>query len=172
MLSLIVAMDQNRLIGNRNELPWHLSDDLKRFKAITLGKPVIMGRKTFESIGRPLPGRQNIVVSRKPAFKIEGCETAGTLDRAITLAAESAEAIIIGGVQIYQEALPLVDRMYITRIEHQFNGDAWFPPYNEAEWNLTASEIHEYRSDEIRFSYRFEILDRATKKAPGRTLNL
>jgi dihydrofolate reductase len=163
MLSLIVAMDQNRLIGNRNALPWHLSEDLKRFKAITLGKPVIMGRKTFDSIGKPLPGRRNIIVSRKPAFRIEGCETAGNLDRAIALVAESAEAIIIGGVQIYQQALPLVDRMYMTRIEHQFDGDAWFPPYNDADWNLAASEIHEYRSEEIRFGYRFEILDRATK---------
>lgn len=163
MLSLIVAMDQNRLIGNRNALPWHLSEDLKRFKAITLGKPIIMGRKTFDSIGKPLPGRRNIIVSRNPAVRIEGCETAGNLDGAIALVTEYAEAIIIGGMQIYQQALPLVDRMYITRIEHQFNGDAWFPSYNEADWNLTASETHEYQSDEIHFSYGFEILDRATK---------
>jgi dihydrofolate reductase len=165
MLSLIVAMDKNQLIGNRNQLPWHLSEDLKRFKAITMGKPVIMGRKTFESIGRPLPGRRNIIISRNPVFRIKGCETARNLIHAIELTAESDEAVIIGGRQIYQEALTLVDRMYLTLIEYEFDGDAWFPPFNEVEWNLIASETHECRSDDISFTYRFKVLDRKKNNA-------
>ena len=155
ILSLIVAMDCNRLIGRENGLPWHLSDDLKRFKAITMGKPIIMGRGTFESIGRPLPGRRNIVVSRNPDFSAAGCECAGDLSQAVSLASNADEAIIIGGAQIYRQALPLVQRMYLTVIDHAFTGDAWFPEYNQSDWELKVLETHQFNNGEPGFSYRF-----------------
>jgi dihydrofolate reductase len=160
LISFVVAMDRNRLIGSNNALPWHLPPDLKRFKALTLGKPVIMGRKTHESIGRPLPGRRNIVISRNTAYKAAGCEVVGSLQQAIELTADVEEAMIIGGVTIYQSALPLVRRMYLTLIDAGFSGDAWFPEYNADEWKVSAEERHRYREGEADFEYRFVQLDR------------
>ncbi|MBN1378309.1 MAG: dihydrofolate reductase [Gammaproteobacteria bacterium] len=160
MLSLIVAMDRNRVIGKDGQLPWHLSADLKHFKAITMGKPIIMGRKTFDSIGRPLPGRRNIVVTRHKGFHVHGCECVENLAQAIELSNGDSEAVIIGGAQIYRSALPLVERMYITLIEHEFDGDAWFPEYNHAEWNLIESEKHRQQDDKTGFYYQFMTFDR------------
>ncbi len=161
MLSLIVAMDRNRLIGNVNRLPWHLSADLKRFKSITMHKPIVMGRKTYESIGKPLPGRRNIVVSRNPDFQAAGCECVDSLSRAIELTADNNETIIIGGMQIYSLAIPLVQRMYITLIEYEFHGDAWFPEFPEGEWNLVESEAFQHKDKQISYTYQFNILNRA-----------
>jgi len=142
-LSLIVAMDNNRLIGANNALPWHLPADLAFFRRVTMGKPVLMGRKTHQSIGRPLPGRRNIVISRNPDFHAEGCELAPGLDEALRLAADADEVMLIGGASLYQQAMPRVEQMYITRIHHQFSGDAWFPEFDEGQWRIEFREDFE-----------------------------
>ena len=133
-LSLIVAMDQNRLIGSNNALPWHLPADLAFFKRTTMGKPILMGRKTHESIGKPLPGRQNIVISRDPEFRAPGCDLACGLDAALELAGPADEVMLIGGASLYRLALPRVEKMYITEIHHVFQGDTWFPEIDEQLW--------------------------------------
>ncbi len=140
-LSLIVAMDNNRLIGNKNELPWHLPADLAFFKRTTMGKPIVMGRKTFESIGKPLPGRRNIVITRDPNFSAAGCEVADSIEAALSLTGGDDEVMLIGGASLYQQTLDLATQLYITRIHHSFEGDTWFPEINLGEW------IEEYRED-------------------------
>lgn len=144
-IALVVAMAENRVIGRGNALPWKISEDLRFFKKITMGKPIIMGRKTYQSIGRPLPGRTNIVISRDPDFSAEGVKTAPDLETAIKLAKlESPEEImIIGGAQIYALALPMAQRIYLTEVHEKIEGDAWFPDYNAAEWRETAREDFE-----------------------------
>lgn len=165
MLSLVAAMDKNRLIGRANKLPWYLPEDLRRFKCITMHKPIIMGRNTFESIGKPLPGRRNIVVSGNRGYKAENCETVQSLDQAVQLTAGATEALIIGGMQIYQYALPLVSRMYLTLIEHMFEGDAWFPEYDTGDWRLVESERHQHHQPD--FFYQFNIYERASFLPPS-----
>lgn len=160
MLSLIVAMDQNRLIGNNNALPWHLPADLKYFKAATMSKPIVMGRKTYESIGKPLPGRRNIVVTRDSTYQAEGCEVVNDIDQALDLTAGAEEVMVIGGMQIYELALPRVSRMYLTMIEHEFAGDAWFPEFDMTQWREVSAEAHQYNADSLTFEYRFLVLDR------------
>jgi dihydrofolate reductase len=145
-VALIVAAASNNVIGRDNQLPWHLPQDLKYFKAKTLGKPVIMGRKTYESIGRPLPGRPNIVVTRNQAWSAEGVSVVTSLADALVLARQLMahqdeqlqEAMVIGGAEIYRSALPLADRIYLTRIELQVDGDAYFPSLNQQEWRETS----------------------------------
>lgn len=139
-LSLIVAMDENRLIGSNNGLPWHLPADLAFFKRNTMGKPIIMGRKTFESIGKPLPGRRNIVVTRDPNFNAEGCEVANSIDAAIDLCQNDAEIMLIGGASLYQQSFDRATDLYITRIHHRFAGDTWFPDFDESEWKIENRE--------------------------------
>lgn len=129
MISLIVAHDKNRVIGYENDMPWHLPGDLQYFKETTMGKPIIMGRKTFESIGRPLPGRRNIVITRNASYSADGIEVVGSLDEALTLVNGVPEVMVIGGEQIFTQALPLADRLYITLIDHEFHGDTYFPAY-------------------------------------------
>ncbi len=127
-ISMIAAMDRNRLIGRDNDLPWRLPADLAFFKRTTLGKPIVMGRKTWESIGRPLPGRQNIVVTRNADYSAEGCEVADSIDTAIALAGDAEEIMLIGGAGLYRQGLPLANCLYLTLIHHEFGGgDAWFP---------------------------------------------
>lgn len=140
-LAILVAIAKNGVIGRDGGLPWRLSSDLKRFKADTMGKPIIMGRKTWASIGRPLPGRLNIVVTRDPGFRAEGAEVAGSLDEAITLATVRArcmaganEICVIGGGEIYRQALPLADRLYITHVLAEVEGDTRFPPIDPDVW--------------------------------------
>lgn len=135
MISLIVAHDKNRVIGFENKMPWHLPGELQYFKDQTMGKPMIMGRKTFESIGRPLPGRRNIVVTRNVDYQREGIEVATSLEEALKLAGNEKEVMIIGGEQIFKIALPIADRLYITQIENDFSGDTFFPNYGN-EWKL------------------------------------
>ncbi|MBA3581632.1 MAG: dihydrofolate reductase [Gammaproteobacteria bacterium] len=158
VLSLIAAMDRNRLIGRDNQLPWHLSADLQRFKALTLHKPIVMGRKTHESIGKPLPQRDNIVVSRNPDFQAAGCQMASSLEDALQSAKEAEEIMLIGGAQLYAQALPLASRLYLTIIDHEFVGDAWFPAWHAQDWQEIASEQHQ--SLERPWSYRFITLQR------------
>ncbi len=135
-------MDRNRLIGNKNQLPWHLPADLAHFKRVTMGKPVIMGRKTFESIGRPLPGRTNIVLTRSADFQAEGVMIARSLGQALEYAAAEDEVMIIGGSSIYELALPQADRLYLTHVENAYEGDAWFPDVDPGQWRVIASEEH------------------------------
>lgn len=134
-LALIVAHAQNGTIGLGGNMPWHLPEDLKHFKEVTMGHPVIMGRVTHESIGRPLPGRTNIVISRRTDYNAEGCLTAQSLQQAIEMLPDGELAFIIGGAQIYAEALPLVDRCWITEIQAEYPGDAFFGPLSLKEWD-------------------------------------
>ncbi len=158
MISIIVAMDRNRLIGSNNGLPWRLPADLKHFKAITLGKPVIMGRKTYESIGRPLPERQNIVVSRTAGFSAPGCTAVTSADAALDAAGDVPEIMVIGGAQLYTQLLPQVQRIYLTQIDAAFDGDAWFPDLDAALWHETAREDH--APDERNpYAYSFVVLE-------------
>ncbi|MEK4628840.1 type 3 dihydrofolate reductase [Solibacillus sp. FSL R7-0682] len=137
MISLIVAHDLNRVIGYENGMPWHLPSELQYFKKMTMGKPMIMGRKTFESIGRPLPGRRNIVITRNTNYSADGIEVVGSLDEALQLVQDVPEIMIIGGAQIFEQAMAIADKLYITLINHEFNGDTYFPQYEE--WQLTSS---------------------------------
>ena len=139
-LAVICAMSENRIIGRSNELPWHLPGDLKYFKQTTLGSPIIMGRKTWESIGRPLPGRSNIVVSRNNQLTIEQVQTADSLTGAIKLARKIAvpdkvsEVFVIGGAELYKEAFPLADRLYLTRVHAEVEGDTYLEGFKEKDW--------------------------------------
>jgi len=142
-IAIIAAMANNRVIGNRGALPWHLPEDLKHFKEMTAGRPVIMGRKTFESIlavlGKPLPNRRSIVVTRSAHYASPGCEVATSLAGAIHIAGAQA-AFVIGGAEIYAQALPLADNLYLTEIDARFDGDAWFPEFDRSEWLETNRE--------------------------------
>ena len=166
-LSLIVAMADNRTIGRNNELPWHLPDDLKYFKSVTMGKPIVMGRKTFDSIGRPLPGRLNIVITRNAEWQHSGVKTAASLQQAVAIAAEAnpqdqaaliQEVMVIGGEEIYRTAIELADRLYITRVQAEVEGDAFFPQYNESEWQEVSRQQPESQGD---IPYFFQVLERS-----------
>ena len=152
MISLIVAHDNNRVIGYENKMPWHLPGELQYFKEQTMGKPMIMGRKTFDSIGRPLPGRKNIVITRNENFHVEGVEVAASLEEALKLAGDVEEVMIIGGEQIFKIALPITDRLYITHIEHDFNGDTFFPIYGD-EWKLISKSEPVETPDGYSYTY-------------------
>ena len=165
-LSLIAAHAENRVIGIDNSMPWHLPGDFKYFKATTLGKPIIMGRKTWDSLGRPLPGRLNIVVSRQPGLQLEGAEVFASLEQALVRAEQWAreqgadELMLIGGAQLYAQALEkgLVSRMYLTRVELAPQGDAWFPKFDNSQWLLASSAA---QAEEGKPAYHFEVWDRA-----------
>lgn len=168
MISLIAAMDKNRLIGKGgNELPWRLPADLKRFKSITLGKPIIMGRKTFESIGKPLPDRTNIVITRNEKYEAPGCVIARSPEEALRAArllgearpkgtaGDAPEIMIIGGAEIFTHFLPRARRMYLTLVEEEFSGNIYFPRWSPEEWRETSREPHE--ADE-KNSYRYTFI--------------
>lgn len=140
MISIIVAIARNGVIGAGNSLIWHISEDLRRFKAITIGHPVVMGRKTYESIGRPLPNRTNVVITRQSDFKAEGCIVVHSLQEAIQRFAENEEVFIIGGGQIYAEALPLAKRIYLTEVDADYEGDTYFPQWDRSSWQLIEQE--------------------------------
>lgn len=153
-LSLIVAMATNRTIGINKQMPWHLSADLKKFKKITMGQPIIMGRKTFESIGRPLPGRENIIISRDPGYQQQGCLVFNNLDSALQHCAESDEVFVIGGATLYEATLARADRLYITEIQQAFDGDTWFPEINQQQWHEVAREdINDDSSVDFNYSF-------------------
>lgn len=143
MTSIIAAVARRGVIGGNNSLLWHISEDLKRFKAITTGHPVVMGRKTWESLGRPLPNRVNVVVTRNRDFAPEGCEVAGSLEEALALFGPGEEVFVIGGGQIYAEAMALADRLYITWVEADYEGDTYFPEVSGSEWREIRHERHE-----------------------------
>ena len=161
MISIIVAASANNVIGRQGDLPWRLSDDLKRFKAITMGKPIVMGRKTWESIGRPLPGRQNIVITRQRGFAAEGCDVVTSLDEAIAEAGDAEEIVVIGGSQIYALALPLAQRLYLTRVHADVEGDATFPAVDATRWYLIADEARE-ADDRNEYDFSFRVYEKVT----------
>lgn len=134
ILAAIVAFSNNRVIGRDGDMPWHLPEDLKFFKRTTRDKPVIMGRRTFEALGKALPRRRNIVISRNPAFSAVDCERADSLDTALALVATVEEAFIIGGGQLYRQAMPRVQRLYLTEIDTHVAGDTFFPEIDETAW--------------------------------------
>ena len=164
ILSVIVAMAHNRVIGLNNQMPWHLPADLAWFKKNTLNKPVIMGRKTFESIGRPLPNRHNIVISRQIESidnKISNVSWVKSIDEAISLAQEQQpdEVFIIGGGNIYQQVLPLIERLYLTHIDAELQGDTYFPDYLPEQWQVIYQEDHQ-ADEKNSYPYQFKILQR------------
>ena len=146
ILSMIVAHANNRVIGKDNDMPWHLPADLAYFKKTTLGKPIIMGRKTYESIGRPLPGRKNIVISRDASYQADGIDVVGSVEDALALVRDVEEVMVIGGGAIYQHCLPTAQRLYITHIDAQIEGDTYFPEYDLKHWKKFSSEM--YSADE------------------------
>jgi dihydrofolate reductase len=160
IIALVVAVAENRVIGRNGALPWRISADLKRFRAITMGKPVVMGRKTYESIGRPLDGRDNIIVTRSPDFAAAGAEVVGSLEAALGLAAERAaargagEICIIGGSQVFAETLARAGLLHLTHVEGSHDGDVFFPPISKHEWQEVSREDLPFRDgDTARASY-------------------
>ncbi|MBU8878949.1 dihydrofolate reductase [Bacillus sp. FJAT-29790] len=160
MISLIWAMDENRVIGNNNELPWHLPEDLKFFKRTTMGHPIAMGRKTWDSIGRPLPGRENIVITRNPAFTCDGCTVLNSVDALVEYSSnKDDEVFVIGGAEIFKVILPSVDRLYLTRIHDKFEGDTFFPELDMTKWTLVSKEKG-IKDEKNPYDYDFEIYEK------------
>lgn len=158
-ISIIAAMADNRVIGIENRLPWDLPADMKWFRQNTMGKPVLMGRKTYDSIGRPLPKRRNIVISRDESLKIEGCDVVSSADAAFQLCSDEAEVMIIGGASFYEQTLPQADRLYLTLVHCEVEGDAWFPEIDFSQWQEV--ERIDHQADEANaFAYSFLILER------------
>lgn len=139
-MTLIVAVSENDVIGRQGGMPWHLPEELARFRRLTMGKPIVMGRATHDAIGRPLPGRRNIVISRRPGLEIEGCEVARGPGEALELAADCEEVMVIGGGQVYAQFLPRADRVELTRVHATVEGDTFFPPLDPAEWRIVDEE--------------------------------
>ena len=164
-LSLIAALGENRVIGVDNSMPWHLPGDFKYFKATTLGKPIIMGRKTWDSLGRPLPGRLNLVVSRQTDLALEGAEVFPSLEAAVERADAWArehgadELMLIGGAQLYAQGLAQADRLYLTRVALSPEGDAWFPAFDENQWKLVSNLPNPAEGDKP--AYNFEVWEKA-----------
>ena len=142
MISIIVAVADNGVIGSDNRLPWHLPDDLKRFKALSLGKPIVMGRRTFDSIGRPLPGRTNIVISRQSGLAIDGVRVVQSLDAALSAAGSVPEIVVIGGAEIFRQVLPRTNTIHLTRVHARVAGNVFFPDLDPAQWREAAVEHH------------------------------
>ncbi|MGB0360344.1 MAG: dihydrofolate reductase [Endozoicomonas sp.] len=164
-LALIAAIANNNAIGINNKIPWYLPGDLRYFKAITMGKPIIMGRKTFDSLKKPLPGRVNIIITRDTGWQHDGVKVVHSLDTAISLAEDIAlingneEIMIIGGEQIYRQAMDKADRLYLTRVYQSFDGDAFFPEFEEQQWQeISREDIHSKEEESINYSYL--VLDR------------
>jgi len=165
MISIIVAAAENNVIGRQGELPWRLSDDLRRFKAVTLGKPIVMGRKTYESIGRPLPGRQNIVITRQPGYAAAGCDVVTSADAAIAAAGDADEIMIIGGSEVYALFLDMADRLYLTRVHANVDGDAFMPDIDADAWQLVSDERQSAGArNEFDFSFRLYETRQRTKR--------
>ena len=162
-MSLIVAVSRNGVIGLDNQLPWRLPDDLQYFKSVTMGKPLVMGRKTYDSIGRPLPGRTNIVITRDASWSAPGVNVATTLDDALLLARKACldsgvdEVMVIGGEQIYRMTITVADRLYVTEVDAEIAGDAFFPTIDPQQWQRNRVELPEVTGS---YSYQFLVLDR------------
>ncbi|HSO20145.1 MAG TPA: dihydrofolate reductase [Desulfosarcina sp.] len=158
-ISVIAALARNRVIGIENRLPWKLPEDLAHFKTLTLGHPIIMGRKTFESLGRPLPGRTNIVITRNPGYCPQGCVMAASIADAIAGCGEASEVFFIGGAELYRQVLPLADRLYLTEVKIDAQGDAWFPEYDRAPFREVERESRRGEKAD-RLAFDFVVYDR------------
>lgn len=165
-VSILVAYDRNRAIGHGNRLPWRLPEDLKRFKTLTMGHHIVMGRKTYESIGKPLPGRTNVVITRELGYLAEGSIVVDSLERALEIARDDSEIFIIGGAQIFVQMLPFADRIYATEIDAAFDADTYFPEFDKALWAETSRER---RADNGGNPYPFDfvVYDRASGASSG-----
>ena len=155
MITLIAAAAENNALGKDNDLLWHLPEDFKRFKQITSGHYIIMGRKTFESFPKPLPNRTHIIITRQEEYLVEGCLVVHSLEDALEIAPQNEEIFIIGGAQIYKQALPFADKIDLTRVHIELDADAFFPEFNTSEWNLVFSEKH-FKDEKHQFDYTFE----------------
>lgn len=160
-IALIAALTQNRVIGVNNTLPWRLPEDLQHFKALTLGHHIVMGRKTFESIGRPLPGRTTVIISRNAYSAPPGCLVAHSIPDALTACAGDQEVFFVGGAQLYEQALPLADRLYLTEIHAEFAGDAWFPGFEHADWEELSRDPRHDKASAL--DYDFVVYQRKGK---------
>ena len=158
-LSIVVAMDDNHLIGKGNGLPWHLPADLVFFKKITTGNSILMGRKTYDSIGKPLPNRRNIVITRNPDISISGCEVVDSIEKALSITQDEEEVMVIGGANLFAQLLPDVTRLYITHIEGKLEGETYFPHYDENDWLEVSRESHQ-PDEKNKYAYQFSIMDR------------
>ena len=152
-LSLIVARARNGVIGRGNALPWKLPEDLAHFKRTTLGHPIVMGRRTWDSIGRPLPGRRNIVVTRNAAWQVDGVERAASLDEALAACDPSEDVFVIGGAELYAQALPRADRVIVTEIDREYDGDVFFPPLDVTQWREVSRDAHPPSGDAAGFAF-------------------
>jgi dihydrofolate reductase len=160
MISFLVAMGKNKVIGKDNQLPWHLPEDLKYFKRVTMGHPIAMGRKTHESIGRILPGRENIVITRQPDYRCDGCSVFYSVEEFVKESRKRDEEIfVIGGAEIFKETFAFADRLYITHIDEEFKGDTYFPEFDLSQWENTSSEQGK-RDEKNPYDYEFRIYDR------------
>jgi dihydrofolate reductase len=163
-LSVVVAADERGGIGHAGGLPWHLPEDLKRFKAITMGKPIVMGRRTWDSIGRPLPGRRSIVVSRQAGLAIEGAEVVGSLEEALQAACDAPEACVIGGAELYRLALPRAEVVHLTRVHATVEADTFLPALDPSDWEEVSNERH--AADE-RHAYPYSFVTLRRVRAPA-----
>jgi dihydrofolate reductase len=161
-LSIIAAVARKRVIGKDNRLPWRLSADLQHFKRITMGKPMIMGRKTWESLPGLLPGRRHIVVTRERNYQADGAEVVHSLDQAISRAGDVDEVMLVGGANLYAQALPLASRLYLTEIDADVDGDAWFPGFDAAQWQEVSRDAFP-EDEQNQYAYAFTVLDRRSE---------
>jgi dihydrofolate reductase len=152
-ISIIVAYAANRVIGTQGRMPWHLPEDLKRFRQLTMGHHIVMGRKTWESIGRLLPGRHHVIVSRQGDFAVPGAIVAHSFEAAIAACKNDSEVFVIGGGEIYREALAIADRIYATEIKGEYEGSVLFPEFNGTKWRVVSRESHESRASQLRFDF-------------------
>jgi dihydrofolate reductase len=165
LLSLVVAADERGGIGRDGGLPWRLPEDLRRFKALTMGKPIVMGRRTWDSIGRPLPGRRSIVVSRRAGLAIPGAEVAGSLEEALRLTDGAPEVCVIGGAELYRAALPIADRIHLTRVHAEVPADTFLPGIDTSQWSVAARD---QRPADERHAYPYSFIElRRTPPPPG-----
>ena len=158
-VALIVAMDKQGLIGRNNDLPWKLSADLKYFRRVTMGKPLVMGRNTHESIGRPLPGRKNIIVTSNANYHVDGCTVVSSLDQALLACDDAEEVMVMGGASLYEQLLPQADRVYLTHVNAELEGDTWFPQWNKDQWQEISREDHQ-ADEKNQYPYSFVVYDR------------
>ncbi|MEN9446478.1 MAG: hypothetical protein RL728_990 [Bacteroidota bacterium] len=155
MITLIAAAAENNALGKDNDLLWHLPEDFKRFKQITSGHYIIMGRKTFESFPKPLSNRTHIIITRQEEYLVEGCLVVHSLEEALEIAPQNEEVFIIGGAQIYEQALPFADKIDLTRVHIELDADAFFPEFNTSEWNLVFTEKH-FKDEKHQYDFTFE----------------
>ncbi|MDP2917887.1 MAG: type 3 dihydrofolate reductase [bacterium] len=159
LISIIAALAKNNVIGQKNKIPWHLPADFAYFRKMTLGKPIIMGAKTFESIGKALAGRKNIVLHQDKNYTAKGCVVVNSIEAALSAAGDAPEVMICGGASVYQQFLPISDRLYLTYIDHEFAGDTFFPEFDREEWRETSRENHAKDANNP-YAYAFAVLER------------